>query len=232
MGDRHSIWILIPVKEIAAAKVRLAPAVAPHLRRGLALAMLEDVFSAVAGVRNIAGLIVVTVDEAATVLAKRYSARIMTEGATSGHSGAVNTAAAILAGEGKRGFLQMPLDIPLVSTEEISTVVAMHREGESSFIIAPSNDELGSNGVLVSPPTAVPLTFGDDSFFPHLRTAERCGIQPQVIRLPGFGLDIDRPEDLYEFAKLRSNTCTQAYLDRHRLAGHLSMPSIQVREQG
>ena len=92
----------------------------------------------------------------------------------------------------------------------------MHREGPS-FIIAPSNDELGSNGVLVSPPAAVPLTFGDDSFFPHLRTAEKCGIRPQVIRLPGFGLDIDRPEDLDEFAKLRSNTCTQAYIDRHGL---------------
>jgi 2-phospho-L-lactate/phosphoenolpyruvate guanylyltransferase len=228
MGNHHSIWVLIPVKETAAAKVRLAPAVPPHLRRGLALAMLEDVLNAVAGVRNIAGLIVVTVDEAATVLAKRYSARIMTEGATSSHSGAVNTAATILALEGKRGFLQMPLDIPLVSSEEIATVVAMHREGEPSFIIAPSNDELGSNGVLVSPPTAVPLTFGDDSFFPHLRMAEKWGIRPQVIRLPGFGLDIDRPEDLAAFAKLRSITCTQAYIDRHSLVDCLMTSGGQV----
>ena len=228
MSDRHSIWVVIPVKEVIGAKSRLALAVPPHLRQGLALAMLEDVFNAVAGARNTAGLIVVTVDAAATALAKKYAARIITEGATSGHSGAVNTAAGILAREGKRGFLQMPLDIPLVSSEEISTVVAMHREGEPSFIIAPSNDELGSNGVLVSPPTAVPLTFGDDSFFPHLRTAEKCGIQPQVIRLPGFGLDIDRPEDLAEFAKLRSNTCTQAYVDRHSLVDCLMTSGGQV----
>jgi 2-phospho-L-lactate guanylyltransferase len=223
MNDPHSIWVLIPVKETAGAKIRLAPAVPPHLRQGLALAMLEDVLHAVAGIRTIAGLIVVTVDEAATALAKRYSARIMTEGATTGHSGAVNTAAAILAREGKAGFLQMPLDIPLVSSEEISTVIAMHRGG-SSFIIAPSNDELGSNGVLVSPPTLVPLAFGDNSFFPHLRAAERCGLRPQVVRLPGFGLDIDRPEDLYAFARLRSKTCTQAYIDRHRLADEVLKP--------
>jgi 2-phospho-L-lactate/phosphoenolpyruvate guanylyltransferase len=232
MADRHSIWVLIPVKETATAKVRLAAAVPPHLRRGLALAMLEDVLSAVAKVRNIAGLIVVTVDEAAMALAKRYAARIMTEGATSGHSGAVNTAAAILAREGKRGFLQMPLDIPLVSSDEISTLVGMYREGEPSFIIAPSNDEFGSNGVLVSPPTAVPLSFGDDSFFPHLRTAEKCGIRPQIVRLPGFGLDIDRPEDLDAFARLRTNTRAQAYVDRHGLAGCLSRPGNQVRETG
>jgi 2-phospho-L-lactate/phosphoenolpyruvate guanylyltransferase len=220
MSDHHSIWVLIPVKETADAKERLGSAVPPHLRQGLALAMLEDVLDAVAGVQNVAGLIVVTVDAAATALAKRYSARIMTEGATTGHTGAVNTAAGILAKEGKGGFLQMPLDIPLVSTEEISTLVGMHRGGPS-FIIAPSNDELGSNGVLVSPPTSVPLTFGDNSYFPHLQTAEECGIRPQIVRLRGFGLDIDRPEDLYEFARLRSDTWTQSYVDHHHLVREL-----------
>ena len=70
MSDRHPIWVLIPVKETASAKSRLGSVVPPHLRQGLALAMLEDVLDAVAGVRNIAGLIVVTVDAAATVLAK------------------------------------------------------------------------------------------------------------------------------------------------------------------
>jgi 2-phospho-L-lactate/phosphoenolpyruvate guanylyltransferase len=219
---------LIPVKEVIGAKSRLALAVPPHLRQGLALAMLEDVLNAVAGARNIAGVIVVTVDGAAAALAKKYAARIITEGATSGHSGAVNTAAGILAREGKRGFLQMPLDIPLVSSEEISTVVTMHQQ-EPSFIIAPSNDELGSNGVLVSPPTAVPLTFGEDSFFPHLRMAEKCGIRPQVVRLPGFGLDIDRPEDLVEFAKFRSNTCTQAYIDRHSVIDCLFASTQKVQ---
>ena len=71
MSDRHPIWVVIPVKEVIGAKSRLALAVPPHLRQGLALAMLEDVFNAVAGARNTAGLIVVTVDEAAAALAKR-----------------------------------------------------------------------------------------------------------------------------------------------------------------
>ena len=229
MSDNGPIWVLIPVKETAGAKVRLGPAVPPRLRQGLALAMLEDVLNAVAGVRTLAGLVVVTVDEDAMALAKRFSARILTEGATSGHSGAVNTAAAILAREGKQGFLQMPLDIPLVSSAEIATLVGMHRKSPS-FVIAPSNDELGSNGVLVAPPAAVPLTFGDNSFFPHLRAAERCGLRPQVVRLPGFGLDIDRPEDLSAFARLRSRTCTQAYIDRHQLVDGLPKAGATVHE--
>jgi 2-phospho-L-lactate/phosphoenolpyruvate guanylyltransferase len=218
MRNHHSIWVLIPVKETTNAKSRLGSAVSPHLRQGLALAMLEDVLDAVAGAGDIAGLIVVTADPAATALATRYAARIITDGAMSGHTGAVSTAAAIVAAEGKHGILQMPLDIPLVTSAEISTLIGMHSGRGRSFIIAPSNDDLGSNGVLVSPPTAVPLAFGDDSFVPHLRTAEQCGIEPQVVRLPGFGLDIDRPEDLFAFATQRSDTWTQMYIDRHGLA--------------
>src|SRR5436189_269295 len=65
-----------------------------------------------------------------------------------------------------------------------------------AFTIAPSRDERGSNAIICSPPGAVPLRFGEDSFFPHLRAAKACGIQPTVLRLPGIALDVDTPEDL------------------------------------
>ena len=62
-----------------------------------------------------------------------------------------------------------------------------------SFTIVPAHDELGSNAVLCAPPFAVPLRFGDDSYFPHLMAARRQGIEPTIVRLPGIGLDIDHP---------------------------------------
>jgi 2-phospho-L-lactate guanylyltransferase len=60
--------------------------------------------------------------------------------------------------------------------------------------------------VLVSPPAAVPLRFGEDSFFPHLAAAEARGIVPTVLHLPGIALDIDNPVDLAHFAQLGSRT--------------------------
>jgi len=84
--------------------------------------------------------------------------------------------------------------------------------------IVPSHDERGSNAVVVSPPDAVPLTFGDDSFHPHLAAARRHGIEPQVVRLPGIGLDIDTAADLRAFARRKSATCTQNFLERTGLA--------------
>jgi 2-phospho-L-lactate guanylyltransferase len=232
LNGQGDIWAVIPVKETAGAKERLADAVPRHLRPGLALAMLEDVLAAVAktlhqGSRGLAGIAVVTLDPDARALAQRYGARILTAEARGGHTAAVAAAARTLQQEGGSGMLQMPGDIPLVSADEISQLLAVRRPAPS-FTIAPSHDDLGSNAVLVCPPTAVPLTFGDDSFYPHLRAAQACGIEPLIVRQHGIGLDIDRPEDILAFAQLRSRTRAQAFLDRHGLGQRNHQPNGAV----
>jgi 2-phospho-L-lactate guanylyltransferase len=232
LNGEPDIWAVIPVKETTAAKERLADAVPPHLRPGLALAMLEDVLAAVAktlhqGPRGLAGIAVATLDVDAHALAQRYGARILTDGARGGHTAAVAAAAHTLQQEGRSGMLQLPGDIPLVTADEIFLLLAMARPAPS-FTIAPSHDDFGSNAVLVCPPAAVPLTFGDDSFYPHLRAARACGIEPLILRQPGIGLDIDRPEDIAAFAQLRSGTRAQAFLDRHGLAQRKHAPNGAV----
>jgi 2-phospho-L-lactate guanylyltransferase len=227
LNGEPDIWAVIPVKETTAAKERLADAVPRHLRPGLALAMLEDVLAAVVAARGLAGIAVITVDPAVRALAQRYGARILTEDARSGHTAAVAAAARTFAAEGRGGMLQMPGDIPLVSGDEISLVLAVRR-GSPSFTIAPSHDDFGSNAVLVCPPAAVPLTFGDDSFYPHLRAAQACGIKPLIVRQHGISLDIDRPEDIWAFAQLRSHTRAQVYLERHGLTQRDRAPNGAV----
>jgi len=231
LKGQPDIWAVIPVKETAAAKERLAEAMPRQLRPGLALAMLEDVLAAVAktldGSRGLAGIAVVTLDPDAQALAQRYGARILSDDARGGHTAAVAAAARTLAQEGRSGMLQMPGDIPLVGADEISLLLAVRRAAPS-FTIAPSHDDFGSNAVLVCPPTAVPLTFGDDSFYPHLRAAQACGIRPLIVRQHGIGLDIDRPEDIRSFAQLRSHTRAQAYLERHGLAQRSHEPNGAV----
>jgi 2-phospho-L-lactate guanylyltransferase len=205
MKSAGGIWLAIPVKDSAAAKQRLAPVLPADLRQALALAMLEDVLAAVAGVAGLAGRILVTTDPEAERLAARYSCECMAEGADAGHTGAVAAAAARLAREKRDTMLTLPGDIPLVRPVEITQLIAAHRAAPS-FTIAPSQDERGSNAILISPPNAVPLRFGEDSFFPHLAAAEERSITPSVVRLPGIALDIDNPADLAHFARLGSPT--------------------------
>jgi len=205
MTSAAGIWAVIPVKDTASAKQRLAPALPAYLRQALALAMLEDVLAALAEVAGLEGRLLVTSDPAALVLASRYDCSCMGEGADAGHTGAVTAAARRLAREGRQSMLTLPGDIPLVKPAEIGRLIAAHRPAPS-FTIAPSHDERGSNAVLMSPPNAVKLRFGESSFFPHLAAAEGRGIAPTVLHLPGIALDIDNPADLAHFARLRSET--------------------------
>jgi 2-phospho-L-lactate guanylyltransferase len=141
----------------------------------------------------------------------------MDEGAGDGHTGAVAAAARRLAGEGCESMLTLPGDIPLVTAAELGTLIAAHRPAPS-FTIAPSHDEQGSNAILLSPPDAVPLRFGEDSFFPHLAAAGARGIAPTIVRLPGIAFDIDNPADLAHFARLGSRTRAGLWLAEHTTA--------------
>ena len=108
-------------------------------------------------------------------------------------------------------MLTVPGDIPLVTAGEIGQLLDAHRRGPS-FTIAPSRDDRGSNAIVCSPPDAVPLRFGEDSFFAHLAAAKSCGIDPTVLHLPGIALDIDTPEDLAAFERVPSLTRARAVL--------------------
>ena len=216
------IWAVVPVKELAGAKQRLSSCLSPEERRRLATIMLEDVLDAVSAVPQLAGILVVTVDPFATSLAGRYGARIVTEAAREGHTGAVTAAARLLVREGKGAMMTMPGDIPRLSAAEITETLAAHRAAPA-FTIVPAHDDLGSNTILCSPPDVVPLRFGEDSFYPHLDAARGRGIDPLIVRHPGIGMDIDHPADLVTFLKLSPPvpTRTLAFLEQSGIAGRL-----------
>jgi 2-phospho-L-lactate/phosphoenolpyruvate guanylyltransferase len=214
MSDPGEVWAIIPVKETAGAKQRLAPVLPAPLRQALALAMLEDVLEAVAGVRGLGGAILVTVDPQAGALARRYSMKTIADGAHDGHTGAVAAGARCLVAQNHNTMLTLPGDLPLVTAAEIENLIAAHGTAPA-FTIAPAHDDLGSNAILISPPQAVPLRFGEDSFFPHLAAARAHGIEPCVVRLPGIAFDIDNPQDLHHFARLRSRTRAGSLIAAH-----------------
>ena len=229
MSDPGDVWAIVPVKELSGAKQRLAPVLPAALRQALALAMLEDVIEAVAGVEGLGGAILVTVDPHAEALARRYGLPTLAEGARDGHTGAVNAGARHLAAQGRKTLLTLPGDLPLVTAAEIATLIAAHGAAPS-FTIAPAHDDLGSNAILMSPPQAVRLRFGEDSFFPHLAAARAEGIEPCVVRLPGIAFDVDNPQDLHHFAQLKSATRAATLISAH--AAEIGRDGVPGRARG
>ncbi len=143
------VWAAVPVKEFAGAKQRLSPLLTSQQRQALAAAMLEDVLAGLADA-PIAGIMVNTLDPVATELARRYGARVITDNARDGHTGAVAAMARVLAEEGN-DMLALPGDIPRVTAAEIAAVIEARRAAPSLTIV-PAHDGRGSNAVLCSPP--------------------------------------------------------------------------------
>ena len=216
-------WAILPVKEMAGAKQRLAPLLSPEERIALMQVMLRDVLAALSAAQGLAGIALVTLDSWAEALAQEHGARIITQGAREGHTGAVTSAAAVLQAEGVAAILTMPGDIPAAKPLEIEALIAASITAPT-FIIAPAHDEQGSNAILMSPPNAVKLRFGEDSYFPHLAAARVAGITPQNLRLPGIAMDIDHPADIARFAGIpeAKSTQTLTWLQQNGILGRLA----------
>ena len=163
--------------------------------------MLEDVLDAVSAVRELAGVLVVTIDPAATSLAVATARASSRKARATAIPAPSPPRARLLVREGQAGMMTMPGDIPRLSADEIAATLAAHRPAPA-FTIVPAHDDLGSNTIICSPPDAVPLRFGDNSFFP----ASRCGASPRDRaadrRHPGIGMDIDHPVDLVTFLRM------------------------------
>ena len=213
--NARDVYAVLPIKDTDDAKRRLAGVLNATRRQELALAMFEDVLATLGRVREFAGIFVVTADSSAVAIASRYGAGVLSDGAHEGHTGAVAAAARRLK---SKAMLTLPGDVPLVEEEDIGQLIDAHRDtlrrDAPAFIIVPARDERGSNAILCSPASAVPLTFGADSFLPHLAAARRCGIEPKVLKLPRVALDIDTPEDLARFLTTPSQTRARVLLER------------------
>lgn len=220
MSVRDAIWAVLPVKDFAAAKQRLAGVLCPDERRALFAAMLEDVLGALAASPGLTGILMVTRDPVAQDLGARYGAKVLMEHENRGHTAASTLGARTLAQQGVAGMMQVPADLPLLTPADIAALLAAHAYAPA-VTLAPSRDERGTNAVVCSPADLLPLRFGDDSFAPHLECARAIGIEPQIVRRPGLALDIDTPDDLAAFLAAPSPTRAFAYLAGSGIAERL-----------
>jgi 2-phospho-L-lactate guanylyltransferase len=183
----------VPMKDLNVAKQRLASALTLADRDQLARAMLRDVLRALGGA-GFDRVWVVTREPAVEAIAHALGAEPLAEAQNRGHTAAVALAQAEAARRGARVFLTVPGDVPCVTAGELRGLAGAAADGVPAF--APSRSGLGTNGVALAPPDAMPLTFGEPSFERHLGTARVHNLSPRILTLPGLGLDIDTPEDL------------------------------------
>jgi 2-phospho-L-lactate guanylyltransferase len=204
--------ILIPVKNLAAAKKRLAAVLDQPARTELAQAMLHDVVATIAAWPHRPACALVTSDQFALELARQYDFEIIPDPSNPGETGAIEMATSLCVSRGIDNTLVIPADIPLIEASELEQILAQ-TPGEGS-VLAPAADGRGTNAAFRRPANLFPLRFGNDSFKPHLAAAQATGKPCMVLQLPGVSVDVDNPEDLQQVLAHPGKTRAQSLLRR------------------
>lgn len=231
-GDANpGVWAVVPVKDLADAKQRLAGALPQEQRTALYRIMLQGVLDALAGSGKLAAVLVVTRDAWAMAQARARGMRVLEEPENRGHTAASTLGARHAAARGASGMLQVPGDLPLLHSDDVDALLDVHGPAPS-VTIAPSRDEQGSNAVACSPADLLPLRFGDNSFFPHLERARGLGVEPHIVHRTGFGLDVDTPEDLDALLRTPVASASHAYLKSIGLGPRAGQPATVANTPG
>jgi 2-phospho-L-lactate guanylyltransferase len=223
---------LIPVKGFAQAKQRLSPSLGAPERAVLAEAMLRDVLGQAASARGLESIFVVTADSMASEIASSMGAQVIQEKEERGETDAVVFGLGRLKQRGIWNVLIMPADIPAVRSSDIELLLQEmpgHNTPSPFVLLIPSEDRMGTNALLLSPPDVIRLRFGYDSFSYHLSEVFAHDLPVRILHNERIGLDIDRPEDLQRFLSAGSEGETYRALLRMEAAAGPEHKNANVR---
>lgn len=209
--------ILVPVKNLASAKQRLAAALDQPSRTELAQAMLHDVLSTLHGWKARPQVAIVTSDPYAVALARKYDFEVIPDPDNPGETGAIEMATRVCVERGVDSTLVIPADIPLIQAWELEEILK-HAPAEGSVLV-PAADRRGTNAAFRRPANLFPLRFGNDSFKPHHAAAQATGKPCVVLKLPGIAVDVDNPSDLQQLLVSPGETQAQRLVRKYARVG-------------
>jgi 2-phospho-L-lactate guanylyltransferase len=202
--EQHShLWVVIPVKDFVSAKQRLSGVLSPRERRALSQAMVEDMLQRLQLVSEVRGVLLVSDDPGAELLAYRYGARVITQ---SRENGGLNAAAAQAARwlhrVGASHMLLLHGDLPCLRAEDIADLVKGVVAKVPSVYLVPDCRGEGTNGLLCSLPAPIDFFYGAQSLTAHLQACRRRGVPVELVAVPSLALDVDTPADLHALTSI------------------------------
>lgn len=178
---------VLPVKSFGRAKTRTG--LDGSERVALAESMARDVLRALADVRSLAAVLVVTREPRIAALAEH----VVDDPDEAGHSAAARLGIAEALARGARRVLLVPGDCPLLEATEVEALLDFASPGVT---IVPDRHGSGTNALVLDPPGVMDPSFGPGSFARHAALARAAGAPVSVRHVPTLAFDVDTPADL------------------------------------
>lgn len=195
--------IVIPMKDPAESKQRLANVLDSDQRQNLALLLFRQTLSFLNHHFQYVPVVVVTPSNRIADIAAKYGVKTLIEDGT-GLNNAISMAAELNCELGFESQLLLPADITELKQSEIRALLDHPRE-TSSVLICPAQDG-GTNALLTTPPNILPFCFGPDSSHIHQKMAIEKSIPNTLLNLEKLAFDLDTPDDLDHWKQGLSGT--------------------------
>ncbi|MBZ0298812.1 MAG: 2-phospho-L-lactate guanylyltransferase [Anaerolineae bacterium] len=200
-----STWVIIPVKPLNRAKSRLTAVLTPEQRRQLAESMFRHVLEVVRDVPQVIGTLVISRDSKALSIARDYDAKTVQETGTPELNSALMRATQVVASWWVESVLVLPADLPLVTSDDIVSMIRLG-EGIPSVVIATDQNRDGTNALFMRPPGVIPYAYGPGSYQRHVAYAREAHIDVKSYYSEQLALDIDVSSDLDTYKRLARQT--------------------------
>ena len=210
MSARPEVWAVVPIKNTVDAKQRLADVLSAEHRQGLFIAMLTDVLTALAG--HGAGRHRGCHARPACMRARARLAEIASEPANDGHTAAVTRGGDYVPGRHAGPAGRRP------TQQRRGGRTGGRTRQHTRFCHRPLRRQVWLERRSPCANGLDQFAFGNDNPGPSYSCESR---RRPAKHVPGFALDVDRPDDLATFAAQPSATLSYEYLRREELLGRL-----------
>jgi 2-phospho-L-lactate/phosphoenolpyruvate guanylyltransferase len=187
------IAAIIPVKSFSKAKTRLNLSLDQKIK--LCEIMLEEVVGTIFNSKKIDKIIIVSKDEEALKLTKKFGAIDIFDNEESGVNHAVSLADNYLEKNSCEVSIVFPQDIPFLQEEDIENLLRFQKSPKS-VVVVPSRRFDGTNALLRTPVDLMETHYDEDSYKIHLEIGKSLTSNTSLVLLRRIMMDVDNYEDL------------------------------------
>lgn len=189
---------IVPVKTFSKAKKRLN--LSPEKTENICKIMLEDVLGTISNSDLIEKTALVSKDETALSIGRRFGCIEIIDEKELGVNNAVSLADAYFQDNGFDATFVFPQDIPLMQPEDIKTLFNF-KNSQKCALIVPSRKFDGTNALFRTPVNLMETHYDEDSYKIHLKRAEEISSSSALVLIRRIMLDVDDLSDLQIISK-------------------------------
>ena len=187
---------IIPVKSFSKAKTRLT--ISSEKTVDICKLMLGEVLQTISTSKKIDNTIIVSHDQSAFDIGKKFSVIEVFDELESGVNNAITLADEYISDSEFDTSIILPQDIPFFNSSDLDNLFSFFQR-KNSIIVVPSRQFNGTNSLIRNPSRVMTTRYDEGTYKSHLDEAKCNNVDFSLVLIRRLMLDIDSQDDI-EFA--------------------------------